>query len=245
MSLEEFLKEYGFNDKETKIYLALLQSGRANVMDIAKKAGVKRPTAYLILDDLMRKGFIDLLPHKGKTNYIAKSPKILLSYLEKKEGLAQNYIPQLMALFNEPKERPKVMYFEGEESVKKIFDDTIKENKEILAFFGVKEIFSAVGDKFTKEYVSSRIKNEIKAKVIVPDGEEALEYKKKDKSELRETRFIDSKKFPFKTEVMIYGNKTAIISLNGPDSFGLIIQNDQFSQTMKSVFSFMWEGLKR
>lgn len=244
MNLEEFLKEYGFNDKEAKVYLALLQSGRSNVMDVAKRAEIKRPTAYIILDSLMRRGFVDLLPYKGKTNYIAKSPKILLSYLEKKESLTQNYIPQLMALFSEPKEHPKVMYFEGEESAKKVFDDSIEEGKDVMAFFGVKEMFGAVGDKFTRDYVNSRVKNEIKAKVIVPESEKALEYKKRDKGELRETRLIDSKKFSFKAEVMIYGNKVAIISLNGPDSFGLIIQNDQFSQTMKSVFSFMWEGLK-
>lgn len=244
MNLEEFLKEYGFNYKEAKVYLALLQSGRSSVMDVAKRAEIKRPTAYIILDSLMRRGFIDLLPYKGKTSYIAKSPKILLSYLEKKESLAQNYIPQLMALFSEQKERPKVMYFEGEESAKKVFDDSIEEGKEVLAFFGVKEMFGAVGDKFTRDYVNSRVKNEIKAKVIVPESEEALEYKKRDKGEIRETRLIDSKKFPFKAEVMIYGNKVAIVFLSGPDSFGLIIQNDQFSQTMKSVFGFMWEGLK-
>ena len=242
--MENFLKEYGFNDKEAKVYLALLQSGRATVMDIANRAQIKRPTAYIILDDLMRRGFIDLLPHKGKTSYIAKSPKILLSYLEKKESLAQNYIPQLMAMFSEQKEKPKVMYFEGEEASKKVFDDSIEEGKDVMALFGVKEMFGTVGDKFTRDYVNSRIKNEIKAKVIVPESEEALEYKKRDKNEMRETRFIDSKKFPFKGEVMIYGNKVVIISLNGPDSFGLIIQNDQFSQTMKSVFTFMWENLK-
>lgn len=243
MEIQSYLKDYGFDDKEASVYLALLKLGQGSVMDIAKKADIKRPTTYLILESLLKKGFIDLLPKKGKTNYIAKSPKVLLDILLRKEKESKSFIPQLMAIFNEQKERPKVMYYEGEEATKRIYDDSINEGKEILAFFGVKEMFTAVGNKFTREYVNSRVKNEIKAKVIVPEGEEATLYKKEDKEVLRETRFIDSKKFPFEAEVMIYGNKVAIISFSGTDSFGLIIQNDQFSQTIKSIFNFMWANL--
>lgn len=245
MEIQSFLKEYGFNEKEIKIYLALLQLGQANVGNIAKKAEVKRPTAYIVLEELMRKGFVDLLPKDNKTHYIIKSPGTLLKKLIKKEKLTQSFIPQLMALFNEPKERPKVMYFEGEESVKKIYDDSIKDRKEILAFFGVKEVFDMVGNKFTKEYVRSRIRNKISAKVIVSSEDDVKAYRSRDKEELRKTKIIDSKKFPFEAEIMIYGNKVAVTSFNGSDSFGLIIQNDQFSNTAKSIFNFMWENLSK
>jgi HTH-type transcriptional regulator, sugar sensing transcriptional regulator len=243
MDMQSYLKDYGFDDKEASVYLALLKLGQGSVMDISKKANIKRPTTYLILESLLKRGVIDLLPKRGKTNYIAKSPKVLLDILLRKEKESKSFIPQLMSIFNEQKERPKVMYYEGEEATKRIYDDSIDEGKEILAFFGVKEMFSAVGNKFTREYVNSRVQNEIKAKVIVPESDEAVEYKKRDKGELRQTRLIDSKRFPFEAEVMIYGNKIAIISFRGTDSFGLIIQNDQFSQTIKSVFNFMWANL--
>jgi len=243
MEIISFLEEYGFTQKEANVYVAILQLGHASVGDIAKIAKIKRPTTYIILDELMRKGFVDLLPKSNRTYYIAKSPDILLKVLARKERLAQSFIPQLMALFNETKEKPQVQYFEGEDAVKKAYDDSIKEGKKVFAFFGAEDIPDIWENKYAKEYMAARVKNGISAKVIVSSGAKALEYKKAGKFSMRETKIIDAKKFPFKVEVMIYGNKIAVISFDKAYGFSLIIQNDQFAATMKSVFDFMWENL--
>ena len=211
--------------------------------DIAKKAEIKRPTAYIILDELMRKGFIDLLPKDNKTHYVVKSPEVLLKNLIEKEELTESFVPQLMAMFNDPKERPKITYYEGEDAVKNIYIDSIKENKEILALFGIKEMSDSVGKRFIENYVATRIKKNIKSKVIISLENIEENFLGKDKDELRDTKVVDIKKFPFKAEVMIYGNKVSIMSFNKSDSFGLIIQNDQFSETVRSIFNFMWENL--
>ena len=52
MELIEVLNKTGLHEKEAKVYLALLELGTADVSDIAAKAGVKRPTSYLVLDEL-------------------------------------------------------------------------------------------------------------------------------------------------------------------------------------------------
>ena len=40
--LEKILKNIGLNEKEAKIYLALLELGKSKVPEIAKKAELKR-----------------------------------------------------------------------------------------------------------------------------------------------------------------------------------------------------------
>lgn len=243
MDIISFLEEYGFTQKEANVYVAMLQLGHANVGDIAKIAKIKRPTAYIILDELMRKGFVDLLPKDNKTYYIAKSPEILLKILSRKEKLAESFIPQLMAVFNDTKEKPRVQYYEGEDAVKKAFDDSIKDGKKVFAFFGAEDIPNIWENKYVNEYQINRVKHKIPARVIVSSGPRALEYKRTGRLVMRETKIIDAKKFPFKAEVLIYGNKIAVISYDKAYGFSLIIQNDQFSATMKSVFDFMWENL--
>ena len=55
------IKDLGLNDKEAKVYLALLKFGEANVSDIADEAGMKRPTVYVILDEIRKKGLDESL----------------------------------------------------------------------------------------------------------------------------------------------------------------------------------------
>ena len=59
--------------KKAKIYLAALQLGGDKVQEIAVKAGLKRSTAYVILDELKQKG---LIFHEKKPVLTYMSPSI-------------------------------------------------------------------------------------------------------------------------------------------------------------------------
>ena len=56
--LTEQLLAYGLSEKETHVYLAALSLGAASVARIAQRANEKRPTTYLVLEDLMRKNLV-------------------------------------------------------------------------------------------------------------------------------------------------------------------------------------------
>lgn len=49
------LRELGLTDKEAELYLASLSLGTASIAGLAKKAELKRPTTYLIVDTLLQK----------------------------------------------------------------------------------------------------------------------------------------------------------------------------------------------
>ena len=55
MELKEALQTIGLNEKECAVYLALLQLGRASAYSVAQKSGLKKPTTYVILDELIEK----------------------------------------------------------------------------------------------------------------------------------------------------------------------------------------------
>ena len=50
---EKVLQEFGLNDKEAKIYLALLKEKSSTASRLAKKTKLNRTTAYLELDNLL------------------------------------------------------------------------------------------------------------------------------------------------------------------------------------------------
>ena len=57
MEIQDVLKSIGLDDKEARVYMALLELGTATVHPIANKAEIKRPTTYLILEQLLKKRF--------------------------------------------------------------------------------------------------------------------------------------------------------------------------------------------
>src|SRR3990167_4568425 len=99
MEIEGLLQKIGLSDKSAKIYLALLQLGRANVTDLAKQAGLKRPTTYLHLDEL------------------------IISLLDFRLKQAQDMLPDLLGIYNEPKYKPSIKTYEGPTGLKQIYND--------------------------------------------------------------------------------------------------------------------------
>jgi len=54
----EYLRQLGFSEIETKLYLALLESGPISVKDLAELTHIKRTTAYFHIDLLVEKGLL-------------------------------------------------------------------------------------------------------------------------------------------------------------------------------------------
>ena len=52
IDLKEQIKKIGFPENDAKVYLALLELGRATVTEIGKTTGMNRTTGYDILERL-------------------------------------------------------------------------------------------------------------------------------------------------------------------------------------------------
>lgn len=56
--IEKLLKQLGFNPKEIIVYLAILKHGKITPAELAKQTGIKRPTVYSVVKELLEKGVI-------------------------------------------------------------------------------------------------------------------------------------------------------------------------------------------
>jgi len=63
--LTNILKRIGLNEKEAKVYLTLLEVNESLPSSISRQSGVKRPTTYVILGQLQKKGLVSHVK-KGK-----------------------------------------------------------------------------------------------------------------------------------------------------------------------------------
>ena len=73
----KLLQALGVGEKLATLYLAGLALGTTTVQELARKAGVRRPTAYIHLDELVKQGLFELVPINKKTYYRATEPEVV------------------------------------------------------------------------------------------------------------------------------------------------------------------------
>ena len=242
MNYIDILIKAGLSPKESSVYLANYELGETTASRISQKSGVKRPTTYIELENLIKKGLVSQSMRKNLKYYTAQSPKMILSILdENKKELEQN-MASIISLGSAIDKKPTVSYFEGEEGLKEVYRDTLSTpNKEIQSWFaGLSTIGS---DSFQEKiYVPERLKRNIHIRTILPNAEKLKPYVGKNVQQLRKSKMVSANKFNIENEIMLYDkNKTAI--MNFSDKIGIIIESPKIHDSIKQIFEIMWEML--
>src|SRR3989344_4981279 len=134
----------GFSDKEVRVYLSVLELGRSTVARIARKAEINRTTGYDILSDLAAKTLVSISGKEPKQEYAAESPDNIKRLLEQKleqdkknlEAATAGLIPQLKSIHN-VSQRPQVRFYEGQEGLREVFEDTLTAKEPIKVYASV------------------------------------------------------------------------------------------------------------
>lgn len=239
--MEQELKEFGLTDNEVKVYIACLKLGTALVQDIAKKANTYRTYTYEVLKSLIEKGLVSYAIKNGKQYFEVAEPEKLLNVLKEKETKIRNILPDLKDIYKSSIEKPKVELYEGKEGIKTILDDIIRTKREILVY-GSTEKQVQILQFYFPNYIRRRIEAKIHTRVITEKNTKTIEMLKTEKKELRESKFIPD--LDFQTVTYIYGNKMAILSLQ-KEIVGLIIENEDISNTQKQIFELLWKIAKK
>lgn len=246
--LKNALLSMGFSEKESVVYLTLLNLGKATVSEVARRAGINRTTGYDILNKLITSGLATLSGKKPKQEYIAEPPDKIILYLEKKIqndkenlSIAKELIPEFNSLHNIGK-RPQVKFYEGKEGLEHVYEDTLTSHETILAFAEVENMHKALPNYFPK-YYKRRAQKKIHINAILPATETSIERSRHDRDEERTSSLVPMEKFYFSPEINIYDNKIMIASWK--EKLGIIIESHEIADAMKKIFTLAWEGSKK
>lgn len=240
----EILEKFGLNESETALYLASLGLGESGMTEIAKKANLKRSSAYLVFKTLEKKGFMGSFKMKKGLRFVATSPKILLSKAENHLSELQNIIPQLNNLSEQAKNKPKITYYEGIEGYKIMMEDSLQKQNNLLRQIGsLSELHKIVGEEVDlKNYIPRRLKNKISLKAIYSKDVSENIKKRNHPKELREIKYIPEK-FQTKTATLIYDNKV-IITTSKEELMAVVIESEEIADAEKKKFDLIWDLLE-
>jgi len=247
------LQKLGLSEKEAKVYLAALELAEESVQNIAAKAGVNRPTAYVVLEKLIKFGLVSTRGDGKKTLFSASDPRELKHIIEKtekdlqeqKETLKQT-MDQLEAIHNAHSTKPVVRYFEGVDGLEAMDrfgqDDTRKTDK----FYSLSAI--DLVEKFypgrRKTGIQERVKSNIKTQTIYTAEKEFTASQ--NKLNLREGIIVQRVKYPLNGTIKIIPNwGIKLYYFDEIKPYGVIIESSHIAENMIQLFKLAWIGAQQ
>ncbi len=242
---EKYLRDIGLSEKEATVYVALLSFDKASIPEICEKAKIKRPTTYVILDSLAKKGLVSEANIGKKTYYIAAPPEKLDLFVERQIHLLEEnkksldiIIPQLKSIQREQGEKPLVQFFEGKEGILSSNDDifsNIFSNEPVYIVYPKDLVKNFFTDKETRSMREKRISKGIKSKAIYISNTED-----KPSDETGDRIRIDENKYPITSDLTIYGDKVKI-AVFGKRLSGISIKSPELAETLKSLIKYIFD----
>lgn len=253
MNLIESLKNLGLNEKEAKVYLALLQLGRATAYSVAVRSGLKKPTTYVILGQLVEKGFVLNVPRAKKHQFVAEPPEKCIAIAKEKIELSEKELPEMLALQSKQERKVNVAYFEGLAGIKesygkmvKVLKDVSYENRTFVGFYAktdnleedLQKYFDEINEKFAKHKIRRRalttFNNLIAEKYLNKITLEKYGMEIKALSEEKYSSYISIEAYDRYIHILSQRNLQAII-----------IEDADIANVIRQIFEMVWELVEK
>jgi sugar-specific transcriptional regulator TrmB len=229
---------------EVKIYIALIENGESTAKTLSEQTDIKRPTVYLTLEQLHRKGLVSAIEEGKIKKYAASDPEYLREFFAQRIQALNKIMPELKWLSNRLSQKPTVRYFSGIEGAKSAYLETLEEPKSIIKSVGSIEGTTKLGQNFARKYIRGRIKKKIQASSILANTSFARELSRHNKEELRESMLINPELLPENTELNIFGHKVSFSSY-GKQPLGIIIENQELAQILSTLYDLAQKKNKK
>ncbi len=241
MEIKEALQIIGLNDKESAVYTALLQLGRASAYGVAQKSGLKKPTAYVILDELIKKGLVHKVPRVRKQLYVPQSPEQAFALAEEKLNLAKQKLPELLAMSKGEETKVSTLYFEGVKGIKQLMEYRSKELKgqEMVGFYATdKNADPELRKYFREEWNEKNLRLGITMRGMVPNDPSIADFRATDTKYKREMKVVSPEQYSSEVAIDTVGDLVRIQDYKNLQ--GVIIENKDVAKTVREIFEMTW-----
>ncbi len=247
------IEDLGLSNKEARVYIACLSLGSSPVQRIADQAGIKRVTAYVILESLASLGLVSQSIWGKKTVFAAESPANLKRFLDKREKeLAEQkqgfirILPQLEGLKSSPKDSPNAKVYDTIDGIRTIMNIFLEQGRRpgAGAAYGISNLDQLY--EYFPEFESAnanpqRAEAGIRSRFIYTSVKGPV-LKDTDEQRIRESRWLPHDKFPVSGDFTVIGNDIMMLSLNPANRIGITISSKELADGLRAIFEVAWEA---
>jgi HTH-type transcriptional regulator, sugar sensing transcriptional regulator len=242
--LTKLLQNTGFTEKEAITYIALSELGSGTVSQIAERAKLKRSIVYIVLEGLIKRGYISLIPDTKISRYVAADPTKIFQDLKSVTANFKDALPSFLAIFNNSIWKPKINYFEGNEGIITVFRETerAKEAYYISNVAAFTQHMPAEVERWI-DYFKNKIAPSTRCKQILSDTPQDREFAQKAQRKNVQFKFLPKGQI-MDMDISLFDNKVALTSLKD-HLFIVVIESKALYNSMKTIFDLLWQqGVK-
>lgn len=247
MDLQSSLKNLNFTEKEAAVYLALLQTGQSTAYQVAKKSGLKKPTTYVILDNLVERGAVRKILHTKNHQYLATDPVELFVEARSRVEQAEAILPQLRAMAQNKAKIVETSYYEGVPGIKEMYKNLLKEmaGKTYVGFFAHQKDTPKELMDYWKELNAEMAKRKIKMRGVTTKDATLKEYFNFSRmpQDLFDMVGLSPKVYSSNISMEIYEDFTQIISHRYVQ--GILIRNPDIANVMRQIFEIVRKSVEK
>ena len=241
MALDRVLIEIGLTETEVRFYLAALELGQAPIRDVAVKANIGRTSAYDVFARLAEHRLVSEVPSESGRSLLiaAEAPDRILEILEARRRELEHILPELRSLHNHSASKPKVRYYQGQEGIKSVLEETLAcRSSELLGMLSMRDLYEVPGRDWMDDLVRRRIEAGVKLRVVRVHSSDLHALWPESASDRRSLRYAPAG-FDFTMTSYIYDDKVAIIS-SRRENFAMTIESGEFAQMQTGLFETLW-----
>lgn len=231
------LRTLGLTEIEEKLYMTLLEEGPSLAGHISRKSGIHRRMVYDATERLIKKGLVSYIIKNNRRLFEAVDPERLLQLVHEYEKSVKDVLPQLKLSYNLSKEKQETTFYKGHAGVKSVFEDQIREGKELLilaASSAAREMYPAYFHWFDERRKQKRMKVKILA-------QESKKFAKVPLANVKQLPNLGSEL----TSTNIYGDKVAIIYWHRDKPFVVLIKQKEIADAYRAYFDALWKIAKK
>lgn len=256
MTLQQTLQKLGLNEKEIRVYLTLLKSGKTKPSTLAKATKLNRATLYNVAKGLLSKGIIAEDISSSTLHFSPLPPSALHKILDQpkrelleKEVLIKNALQELNLITAEKTYPvPKIRFIEEENLEKYLFDNTEKWQQAIIDSDGIwwgyqDQSFAENFEKWIDHTWKTKPSKHSHYKPQFFSNETTAERKisKKYPKDKREMKYISDTDFTANTWVC--GNYLVMIVTHQHPFYLIEIHDQMIAHNNSEIFKKLWNSI--
>ncbi len=249
--INELLGQLGLTDKETTVYLALLQHGKATPPVLSLLTKINRTTIYSVSKELVEKGLISEDISTSPNTLIAKPPQELKLLIElqqkeiiKKQNIIEQLIPELHSLAKQTEYSiPKIKFIPEVDLETYLYDQTETWDKSLETtdhiWWGFQDpLFAPNYKKWIEWYWDRPSANKNFVRIVTNIKEQNLITPFPN----RQLKFLGND-VKFNGTVWVMGHYLVMIQATTKPHHLLEIYDAGLAHNMREYFKAMWEKI--
>ncbi len=247
-SVQKQLEELGLSPNEVRVYTAALESGAATAQQLAAKAAVVRPTAYVAIGGLVKRGLMSSHTRGKKQFFQAERPAQLLRLVEEekkklaeRESKLKSLLPGLESLIAIAGEKPEVKYYEGVDGLQAMHQVLYESKAKVIDVIGnPSEFVRLVPEEVRVMHILKMRKLGIKGREIFFSGRSYKQHHVTD-SNAWKYKSWKGNYHDINSEIAVFGDFVTILTYESQIR-GILIKSASAAKLVKLLFEAAWHS---